>query len=355
MVVMIVHDRGRISTLWTLFRVFYLTLKKRNWHKAGHEQPNVSRLTRLALENNVVWNSFSFQLDSTFSYICSSSVMCDTSATFRWQFAPAVTCTALGRRWWSEWLEVSASWEPSGRCSGSALMTRWTPRQVRTRLSGTCPPFLWSDMKMSRYCREQNWWRVLAAVGGEGCFCWQIDLTGRFDVRQPNRFTELTPDASANAGLYTHTHTHTHTRTQALFTIWAPFRSVSVHAGPGLWGVIAAALFDEGKGILYKWDKRSGVVSSTFLCPIAMGGMHPKSEHCYFSQAHNERTYVFDEQFLSFLRHSTCLDLGLELGWSECHHSVDDCLVLPHFWSSKKAEVPESGPRNRRKRYTHGF
>ena len=34
-----------------------------------------------------------------------------------------------------------------------------------------------------------------------------------------------------------------------------------VHAGPGIWGVIAAVLFDADKGILYKGNKRSAVVS----------------------------------------------------------------------------------------------
>ena len=35
---------------------------------------------------------------------------------------------------------------------------------------------------------------------------------------------------------------------------------ILVHLGGGLWGVIACALFSTEFGILYHWDKRSGLV-----------------------------------------------------------------------------------------------
>ena len=39
------------------------------------------------------------------------------------------------------------------------------------------------------------------------------------------------------------------------------YDSIAAHAGPGIWGVVASVLFDADKGILYKWDKRSLIVS----------------------------------------------------------------------------------------------
>ena len=50
-------------------------------------------------------------------------------------------------------------------------------------------------------------------------------------------------------------------QTKLIRAIWF----ITVHALPGIWGVIAEVWFDAEKGIFYKGDKRSAVVSLVFI------------------------------------------------------------------------------------------
>ena len=65
--------------------------------------------------------------------------------------------------------------------------------------------------------------------------------------------------------------------------------NISVHGGPGIWGVIAVCFFDEKKGIFYKWDKRSGVVSVGESDESIASKICPDKEGCF--QLHVPRNH----------------------------------------------------------------
>jgi hypothetical protein len=53
---------------------------------------------------------------------------------------------------------------------------------------------------------------------------------------------------------------------------------ILVHLGGGLWGVIACALFSTEFGILYHWDKRSGLVIVLILLSLHYILIHMHSD-----------------------------------------------------------------------------